>query len=174
MDARTESARISVSREALGRIERFLFREASLLDRREYAAWQKILTDDIQYTILGKVNRDASVGSLEFSLMNENASQLKQRLDQISTPKLTHAENPPSITRRFITNVIADHGAAPSELEVTSNLLIYRTTIDAPEGAIYSAQREDLIREFDGEFQLARRVVHLDQAVMFGAISILF
>jgi 3-phenylpropionate/cinnamic acid dioxygenase small subunit len=158
----------------LGRIERFLYEEAAFLDSRDYASWWKTLADDIVYKVLAKVNRDAAAGSLEFVVINETTFELKQRLDQISTPKLTHAENPPSIARRFLTNVMANQAVAHNEFEVTSNILVYRTTVDVPEGGIYSGHREDLIREVDGEFRLVRRVVHLDQAVMFGAVSILF
>lgn len=174
MDARTDSARPRVSYEMLGRIERFLYEDAALLDRRDYAAWWKTLADDVLYKVLAKVHRDATLGGLEFAVTNETASELKQRVNQISTAKLTHAENPPTMTRRFVTNVMASQAAVRNELEVTSNILVYRTTVDIPEGGVYSGQREDLIREVDGEFRLARRVVHLDQAVMFGAVSILF
>lgn len=174
MDARTDSTLPAISHQMHGRIERFLYEDAALLDRRDYAAWCKTLADDILYSVLAKVNRDASIGSLEFSLINERAAELKQRVDQISTPKLTHAENPPSITRRFVTNVMANQAGAQNEFDVTSSILVYRTTVDVPEGGVYSGQRKDLIREVGGGFRIARRVVHLDQAVMFGAVSILF
>lgn len=100
-----------VSHEMLGRIERFLYEDAALLDRRDYAGWWKTLDDDIQYEVFAAVNRDASIGSLEFSLTSERAVELRQRVDQISTPRLTHAENPPSITRRLVANVMANQAA---------------------------------------------------------------
>jgi 3-phenylpropionate/cinnamic acid dioxygenase small subunit len=174
MDAQTPAMRSLVDHDTLSLIERFLYQEAAMLDSRDYAAWSKILADDVRYQVFAKINRDASIGGLEFALINETPIELKQRIDQISTPKLTHAENPPSITRRSVTNVMASRGASQNEFEVTCNVLVYRTTVDLPEGGFYSAQREDLIREVGGEFRLARRVVHLDQTVMFGAISILF
>jgi 3-phenylpropionate/cinnamic acid dioxygenase small subunit len=173
MDARTDDAGPLVDDATLSRIQRFLYQEAALLDRRDYAAWWKILTDDIQYRVTAKVIREASIGSLEFSVIDETAGEFKQRVDQISTPRLTHAENPPSITRRYVTNVMAQHGAR-NEFRVSCNLLVYRTTFDVVEGGVYSGSREDLIREIDGELRLASRVVHLDQAVMFGSVSILF
>jgi 3-phenylpropionate/cinnamic acid dioxygenase small subunit len=173
MDVRTDNAG-PVEDVILSRIERFLYQEAALLDRRDYGAWWKVLADDIQYRVTAKVNRDASIGSLEFSLIDENAGELKQRVDQISTPRLTHAENPPSVTRRFVTNVMAQRGAAQNEFQVTANLLVYRTTVDLVEGSLYSGARQDVLREVDDTFRLVKRVVHLDQAIMFGAVSILF
>jgi 3-phenylpropionate/cinnamic acid dioxygenase small subunit len=174
MDATTEIPQPVIDHALLTRIERFLYQEAALLDQRDYASWWKILTEDIHYRVTAKVVREASMSNLEFSLMDETAVEFKQRVDQISTPRLTHAENPPSTTRRFVSNVMAHYGSASNEFQVTSNLLVYRTTADAVEGSLYSGARDDTLRDVDGRFRLVNRVVHLDQAVMFGAISILF
>ena len=92
--------------------------------------WWKILTDDIHYRVTAQVIREASIGSLEFALIDETGARLKQRVDQISTPRLTHAENPPSVTRRYVTNVMVNHGARTNEFHRSSNLLVYRTTVD--------------------------------------------
>ncbi len=174
MDARTDLVRPVTDHVLLGRIARFLHEDAAMLDRREYAAWWKTLAEDIRYRVTAKVVREASLGNLELALIDETAAELKQRVDQIATPRLTHAENPPSTTRRFVTNVMVHHGSAPDEFHVSSNLLLYRTTAADVQGSIYSAGREDVLREAHGEFRLVSRVVHLDQEVMFGAVSILF
>ena len=174
MDVRTDNLRPVTDHALLARIEHFLYQDAALLDRRDYTSWWKILADDIRYRVTAKVVREASIGSLEFSLIDETAVELKQRVDQISTPRLTHAENPPSTTRRFVSNVVSRHGGPKNEFHVSSNLLVYRTTVDAVEGGLYSGGREDVLREVDSEFRLVSRLVHLDQAVMFGAVSILF
>jgi 3-phenylpropionate/cinnamic acid dioxygenase small subunit len=174
MDARTDPVRPVTDHLLLDRITRFLYEDAAMLDARDYASWWKTLSDDIQYRVTAKVLRDASLGNLEMAVIDETPAQLKQRVEQISTPRLTHAENPPSTTRRFVTNVMARHGSAPGEFQVSSNLLVYRTTANAIEGNVYSGRREDILREAGDEFRLISRIVQLDQEVMFGAISILF
>lgn len=174
MDARTDDLRPVTDHELLARIARFLYQEAAMLDRQQYESWWGTLTDDISYRVTAQLVREASIGSLEFALIDETAVELKQRVDQISTPRLTHAENPPSTTRRFVANIMAQHGHAQGEFHVASNLLVYRSTIDAVEGSVYSGGREDILRDVGGELRLARRLVHLDHAVMFGAVSILF
>jgi hypothetical protein len=80
-------------------IQRFLFREAALLDRREYDAWLALTTEDIQYCVTAAVSRDAGANAVDYSIIDENLVGLKSRIDQISNPKLTRAENPPSMTR---------------------------------------------------------------------------
>ena len=172
MDVKTDASLVGDA--VVSRIQRFLYKEAALLDRRAYADWWKLLAEDIHYRVTAQVIREASIGGLEFALIDERAAELKQRIDQVSTPRLTHAENPPSVTRRYLTNVVVDHGAARNEFIATSNILVYRTTVDIVEGSIYSGGREDVLREVDGEFRIARRTVHLDQSVLFGALSTLF
>src|SRR4051812_32459306 len=90
-------------------IQRFLYREAALLDRRDYAGWLGLLTDDIQYRVDAQVARDAGVAPVEYAIVDENLVGLKSRIDQISNPRLTRAENPPSLTRRIVSNIEAQH-----------------------------------------------------------------
>lgn len=90
-------------------IQRFLFREAALLDRREYGAWLALTSEDIRYCVAAAVSRDAAANAVEYSIIDENFVGLKSRIDQISNPRLTRAENPPSMTRRVVSNIEAYH-----------------------------------------------------------------
>jgi 3-phenylpropionate/cinnamic acid dioxygenase small subunit len=67
-------------------IQRFLFVEASLLDRRDYRGWLALLTDDVVYRVLAQVNRDVEAGPLWYALVNEPAFRLKARVSRSSTP----------------------------------------------------------------------------------------
>ncbi len=155
-------------------IQRFLFREAALLDRRDYAAWISLFTDDLQYCVKVALSRDAGSTAIDYAIVDENAVALKSRIDQISNPKLTRAENPPSLTRRVVSNIEAFHGQTPDEFDVVSSLLAYRNRPNVPEGGFYVARREDLIRRIGSEWRLAKRCVRLDQTMIFdGALSTL-
>ena len=88
-------------------IQRFLFREAALLDRREYAGWLSLTTDDIQYRVTAAVARDAGAKAVDYAIIDEDKTGLKSRIDQISNPRLTRAENPPSMVRRVVSNIEA-------------------------------------------------------------------
>ena len=94
-------------------IQRFLFREAALLDRREYGAWLALTTEDIQYRVTAAVSRDAAAKAVDYAIVDENLVGLKSRIDQISNPRLTRAENPPSMTRRVVSNIEAYHSEYP-------------------------------------------------------------
>lgn len=155
-------------------IQRFLYREAALLDRREYAAWLSLLTEDVHYRVTANVARDAGATPVKYAIIDEKLTGLKSRIDQISNPRLTRAENPPSLTRRVVTNVEAYHAENEGEFSVVSYLLAYRSRPSAPEGGFYVSVRHDTLRRSHTDWRLARRNVQLDHIMIFdGSLSTL-
>jgi 3-phenylpropionate/cinnamic acid dioxygenase small subunit len=155
-------------------IQRFLFREAALLDSRDYASWLALTTDDIRYRVNAMVSRDAGVTAVDYAIIDEDQAGLKSRIDQISNPRLTRAENPPSMTRRVVSNIEAYVDASAGEFQANSYLLAYRGRPSLPEGGFYVAERCDMLRKTAAGWRLARRDVHLDQVMLFdGALSTL-
>lgn len=154
-------------------IQRFLHLEAELLDRRDYRHWLSLLTDDVTYRVSAQVNRDAQAGPLTYAIIDEDARRLKARVEQIADAKLTHAENPPTLTRRFVSNLrAADTGR--DEYLAVSNILIYRARPDMHDGALYAGERTDTLRRLNGALRIARRDVQLDQSLLHGSVSTLF
>lgn len=155
-------------------IQRFLFREAALLDRRDYAAWLSLMTEDVRYRVTAAVARDAGTEPVRYAIIDENLTALKSRIDQISNPRLTRAENPPSLTRRVVSNIDAYHAENQNEFSVISYLLAYRSRPSVPEGGFYVAVRQDILRRSDAIWRLAERNVELDHIMLFdGALSAL-
>jgi 3-phenylpropionate/trans-cinnamate dioxygenase subunit beta len=155
-------------------IQRFLYREAGLLDRRDYAGWLAVLAPDIHYRVSAAVARDAGTEPVRYAIIDEGLTGLKSRIDQISNPRLTRAENPPSMTRRVVSNVEAFHSETPDAFDVMSYLLAYRSRPSMPEGGFYVAMRHDVLRRGASGWQLASRSVQLDQTMIFdGALSTL-
>jgi 3-phenylpropionate/cinnamic acid dioxygenase small subunit len=155
-------------------IQRFLFREAALLDRRDYAGWLALTTEDVRYRVNAMVSRDAAAQAVDYAIIDEDLAGLKSRIDQISNPKLTRAENPPSMTRRVVSNIEAYDDASDGQFLVTSYLLAYRGRPSLPAGGFYVAERRDVLRRTAAGWRLAGRDVHLDQVMLFdGALSTL-
>jgi 3-phenylpropionate/cinnamic acid dioxygenase small subunit len=155
-------------------IQRFLFREAALLDNRLYGDWLALLDEDIHYRVMARVVGDAGADEVDYSIIEEYLAGLKSRIDQISNPRLTRAENPPSHARRFVSNIEAYPGAASGEFAATSYILVYRSRRNVPEGGFYVAERKDLLRRSGAGWRLARRLVRLDQSTLFdGALSMI-
>ena len=155
-------------------IQRFLHQEAALLDGRDYAGWLELLTDDITYRISAQVTRRAEDGMEDYAIVDDDTEALHLRVAQIADPNLTHAENPPSLTRRNLSNFIITHSDGPDDFVCRCNLLLYRSRSSVPEGHLYSGERRDVIRRIGGYFRIARREVRLDQTVLAeGTLSIL-
>ena len=58
---------------------------------------------------------------------------------------------------------------------VEANLLVYRNRPNVPDGGLYAGERHDVLRRVDGELRLARRLVRLDQTILYGGpLSTLF
>ena len=170
----TASSQRTVEMSLYIELQRFLYREAKLLDRRDYPGWLALLTDDIAYRVRIRSMRDSGASDVDSPIIDDGPAELRKRVEQIKTPKLSRAENPPSLTRRFITNVEGFHQDDPSEFLVESSILAFRARNGIPEGAFYIGKRHDLVRRSDGDFRIARRDVRLDQAVLFdGALSTL-
>ena len=75
------------------------------------------------------------------------------------------AENPPSNTRRFVTNILAVREDGANQVAVSSNLLLYRSRGGREPPYFFSAERRDILRRVDDQLQIARRLVRLDESV---------
>ncbi len=73
-------------------------------------------------------------------------------------------ENPPSRTRRLVSNVEAFAGDAPDEWLVYSNLVLYRSR-RVDEVSHFVGQRRDVLRQTEKGLLLARRLVVLDMNI---------
>ena len=149
-------------------VTEFLYYEAQLLDRRKLNAWLELLTDDIVYRVVAP-----TVSALEDEdqtpevlFMDEDRASLRTRVLQLSTPEYTVAENPPSITRRFVTNIFATKGGRTGQFVVTSNLLLYRSRGSREAPYLFSAERQDALQRAGDRLRIARRSVRLDEAVL--------
>ena len=146
----------------------FLADEAEALDENRVADWLGMLHPEIDYRAPLRTTRERSKG-LGFSEdgyhFYENHDSLALRVERLSGD-YAWAEDPPSRTRRFVSNhrVFALDGS--SDLRVRSNLLLYRERLDETEPQLLSAERVDDLRELEGRLALVRRRVLLDHATL--------
>ncbi len=163
-------------------VEQFLYREARLLDDRQLHQWLELLTDDIKYWMPIRSNRypanskaisimdgsryeeDDLSKEDELALMDETKDSLQRRVDRLDTG-MAWAEDPPSRTRHFVSNVEVQPGDREGELKVYSNFIMYRTRAET-EQDFYVGRREDVLRRVGGGFKIAYRKVTLDQNVL--------
>ncbi len=177
--------------DVLREVEQFLYREARLLDDRQFHQWLTLFTDDIRYWMAGRSNRypksskaiaildpdryveDDRTRENELAILDEDKTTLAGRVARLDTG-MAWAEDPPSRTRHLISNVETEPGDAPSELKVYSNFIVYRSRAET-EQDFYVGARQDVLRRVDGAWKIAHRRIILDQNVLLAKnVSIFF
>jgi 3-phenylpropionate/cinnamic acid dioxygenase small subunit len=162
--------RLATGSDQYNQVVEFLYDEAALLDQMRYHDWQKLLAEDLSYTAPLRITRqglqrDRTVIRTT-QHYDEDFASIKNRIERLDT-KSAWAEDPPSRTRRFVSNVRVWEAAVPGEFEVESYLLLTRSRQEQPELVKISGVRYDLLRSVSGgSFKLARRETILDQGVL--------
>jgi 3-phenylpropionate/cinnamic acid dioxygenase small subunit len=144
----------------------WLYREARLLDRGDFAAWLALMTPDIDYqmpTRSSLLPKDGSGFHPELGLFSDNYSSLSTRVKRLQTDQ-AWAEQPRSRTRHFIANVLVDRDACGA-YHSTSSVLVTRLRSNRPMD-LFSAERCDVLRTHDGALKLASRKILLDHTVL--------
>jgi 3-phenylpropionate/cinnamic acid dioxygenase small subunit len=149
-------------------INEWLFTEAELLDTGRYREWLTLVAKDLSYVVPLRVTREREAETDIISgmtHMDDDADSMEMRVLRLET-EYAWAEDPPSRSRHFVTNVRVAQGDNDAEFKVASNLLLYRTRGDVPTYDVLSGERRDVIRRVDDGFRLAKRVVLLDQTTV--------
>jgi len=148
-------------------IENFLYQEAELLDSRKFEQWLQLLTDDITYEMPVRLTRerDQPDASSEMAHFSEDRHTLELRVKRLKTD-YAWAEDPPSRTRHFISNIRVDTTQDPNEVKARSYFLVYRSRGATTDVDLISGERLDLLRKVQGNWKLARRMIIVDQAVL--------
>ena len=153
-------------------VQQFLYAEAALLDERRFEEWLDRCAPDIRYWMPAQTNRDRrererTIGGREdLPMFEETWDHLHQRVRRLATGQ-AWAEEPPSRTRRLVTNVrVTEHAADGAR--AASNLLLYRTRHDA-DVQIFVASREDVLRPHATYgWQIVARTIVLDATTVPG------
>lgn len=163
--------------ELLAEIADFLFLEAGLLDAGRLEDWLGLLTDDVRYVMPVRRNVQPAPGGAAapeetFSLYNEDKASLLMRVRRIGTG-VAHAEAPPSVTQRMISNIRVAPGAGAEEMLVQSNFLVYQER-RGRFGTTFIGKRHDRLRREGGGLKIAERRIALAQSILPTTISIFF
>jgi 3-phenylpropionate/cinnamic acid dioxygenase small subunit len=164
----TSNRRVPVGSPVYNRLLETLYDEAAALDERRFDDWVAMLAKDLIYQAPIRLTRagpqrDRDVMRTMFHF-DEDYSSIELRTGRLQ--KSAWAEDPPSRCRRFITNVRVAELDAAGEYDVVSYLYIERSRGDNPDNEKMTAERRDIWREVDREYQLVRREIIVDQSVL--------
>lgn len=163
-------APVPIGSTVYNQILQFLYVEAQLLDEIRLKEWGATLAEDLIYNAPLRETRPVSqqAASVVRTMQHyhDDWRSVMGRIVRLTGTKSAWAEDPPSRTRRLVTNVLVEETDKPQEYSVRSYLLVTRSRFNFDEFDLISAERRDVLR-VDGEsFKLARREILLDQAVL--------
>ena len=151
-------------------IEDFLYAEAALLDAWQLQEWLELLTEDATYEVPSTDTPDGDARTTLF-LIADNIERIRSRVHQL-LGKSAWAENPPSRTRRLISNVriLEIEGET---IRVTANFAVYRMRFEQVD--TYIGRYEYTLVWRDGALKIRHRRAILDLEALrpHGKVSII-
>ncbi len=109
---------------------------------------------------------------MHFGYFDDDKPGLALRVSQLDTG-LRHAEVPPSLTERFITNILVEPAEASDEVNVYSNFLVFQVRHGRHETS-FTGRREDRLRNTDKGWKIATRMIIMLRPVLPRTISVFF
>lgn len=155
-------------------ISQFLYREARLLDSRQFDEWLAMIAEDVRYVAPVRLARMPREERKEFEPVgggahfDESKADLAQRVRKVNTGR-AWSEVPASRTRHLVTNVEVE-SAEGSTYHVNSHFLVYRTRSATYQDQFAGARRDVLRRRSEAfcDLELVERTILLDQTVLLG------
>ena len=152
-------------------LEKFLFREARLLDERRLTEWLDLMAEDLHYFMpirrnikFGDWDYEFSDPESEISYFDEGKDILQGRVRQINTG-VHWAEEPVSRFEHLITNVEID-SVEGDMVKVNSKFFCYQNRLQ-DEVNIFVGRRYDLLRRDPvTTFKVVKRKILLAQNVL--------
>jgi benzoate/toluate 1,2-dioxygenase beta subunit len=138
-------------------IERFLYREARLLDERRFDEWQELFAQDGVYWVPLKPEQSDPLH--HGSIIYDDRAGMATRFRRLAHPRV-YAQIPPSRTLHVVTNVhVDDADGAKDEIDVLSALQV--TEFHQGEQRHYAARCRHRLRRSGGSYAIALKRVDL-------------
>lgn len=140
------------------------YAEAEMLDERRWEDWLELFSDDLEYTAPIRVMRRSPASDIIDGLghFDDTKQSLTLRAKRLRTD-VAWAEDPPSLTRRLITNLRV-RPVADDEVAVRTNFLMYRSRGDLGAHDLIVGERQDSLRRDGGDWLIFKRRIVIDQA----------
>lgn len=162
----------------ISRIEQFYYREARLLDERQYQQWFELADPEIEYSMPGRLVPQPVTADQGDEVFLSTERELDRAQDGQGSPirldrymdllvrasrpynARAWAESPPPRTRRLVSNVEVSEGSQ-GRWEVRSNFILFYSHCGA-DNHFYAGGRLDLLKDEGGELRIFRREVVMD------------
>jgi 3-phenylpropionate/cinnamic acid dioxygenase small subunit len=145
-------------------IEQFLYYEAELLDNYRYDEWLALMTKTIRYAMPVRLTKEeGDPGLSEMYHFLEDYETLQLRVERLKT-NFAWAEDPPSRTRRMISNVRIKEKINDHHVKVHHYFMLYRNRGEEANYELISGERRDTLIKVNGRWMIDDRLILVDQA----------
>ena len=158
---------MQISEQSYLEVVQFLYKEAELQDQKRNREWLDLWTADSTYYMPVRVTKEKEVSGIlprsKGGFIVDDKEMLELRVRREETD-FAWAENPPSRTKHFITNVIVNPGEKENEIKVKSYVLLTVHRSDDLTSDFFPYERQDVLRHQDGRWKIASRTVIPEQS----------
>lgn len=148
--------------------QRFLYREAEHLDRRQHDEWLAMLHPDIDYKIPVRSTRLVKEGdgfSANIFFMKEDLGTIEIRIARLKTD-FAWSENPATRVRRMVSNIRVFKTEVDDEFLAISSIAAFCLRGDATTPTILTGERQDVLARSADGLRLKKRLILLDATVL--------
>lgn len=151
--------------------ETLLYDEAAMLDEGRFEEWLELFADGVRYWAPVRANLPRGGEPLDqvhrLTHFDDDKSTLTLRVKRLRTG-FAHAEEPPSRTRHFVSNVRVLDRDEDERALVASNLLVFRGR-EGRDEVLFSCERRDEWRRDandDAQWRIDERRILFDHDVI--------
>ena len=135
--------------------EDLLYREARLLDDLRHQEWLAMLDENATYWI--PCNGEGTDPNREISLVFDDKHRLTDRIGRLQSG-LAHAQNPPSKTKRLVSNVQIEN-ATENTATILSGFILYE--LRRGKERVFAGRYEHRLHLVDGTWKIASKKIVL-------------
>jgi 3-phenylpropionate/cinnamic acid dioxygenase small subunit len=161
--------RVPIGSTLYNRLLEAYYDEAAMLDELRFVDWTNWLAKDLRYTAPQRMTRLLAEHdeSIDRTVMHfdENYQTIMARVKRLRGNS-AFAEDPPSRTRRLVTNIRVETTEIENEYGVRGYFLLSRSRFEKSLLTVMSGERRDRVRDLGERFELVSRETILDQAVL--------
>ena len=139
-------------------VERFLYREARLMDEHRYEEWLGLWADDARYWV--PCNEDDIDPTRQVSIIYDDRERLQQRVERLLSGSVL-AQDPKPRMRRLVSNIEVE-AATGGELTVQSNFILGFARGDTQQ--IWAGRSIHRLRRESAGFKIVQKKVMLINA----------
>lgn len=142
-------------------LSQFLYREAALLDERNWDAWESLFTNDGRYWV--PASRDQIDGVDHVSLVNDNAILRQIRVRRLKNGDAASLQSNPA-TSHLISNIaVLESDDARGRYTLKSRFVVTQFA-DWGVSNFHGGYTHELVRDPTGDFKIAMKRVDLVNA----------